>query len=109
MSKRRMLSLRKLKPESVQEYTRLHQQVWPELLEAYCQAGITEISCFLNGVNLVVYMEYESEIYEQEKDALNGNPIEIRWQALMKALDDTEFEQRHFDEVFHMLTEEKIR
>lgn len=39
MSKRRQLSLAMLSPECVQEYIRLHQQVWPELLAAYRQAG----------------------------------------------------------------------
>ena len=47
MSRRRMVSLARLRAECVREYVRLHQQVWPELLEAYRQAGITRISCFL--------------------------------------------------------------
>ena len=67
---------------------------------AYRKAGITQISCFLSGLNLVVYSEYEPEIYEMEKEALSRNS-EIRWQALMKTLRDPDFEQQAF-EVFHM-------
>jgi len=102
MPKRRMLFRSRLKPESVQEYVRLHQQVWPELLEAYRKAGITQVSCFLNGLDLVVYSEYEQEVYEREKEALSRKPVEIRWQALIKPLRDPDFEQRSFEEVFHM-------
>lgn len=102
MSKRRMLSRSRLKPEGVQEYVRLHRQVWPELLEAYRTAGIAQISCFLSGLDLVVYSEYELEVYEKGKEALSRNLVEIRWQALIKPLRDPDFEQQALEEVFHM-------
>lgn len=101
MTKYRTLSLRRLKPECVPDYIHYHQQVWPELLEAYHQAGITRIDCCLNGSDLVVCIEYDSDVYEKRKDALRRNPIEIRWQALMETLRDTSVEQRFFEEVFH--------
>lgn len=101
MAKYRTLSLRCLKPECVQDYVSYHQQVWPELLEAYHQAGITRIDCCLNGSDLVVCIEYDSDVYEKMKDALRHNPIEIRWQALMETFRDISVEQRFFEEVFH--------
>ncbi len=107
MSKYRTMFRTRLKPECVQEYVRQHQQVWPELLAAYREAGITQISCFLNGLDLIVYSEYESEIYDKEKDALSHNPTEVRWQALMKTLRDPGFEAQYFDEVFYMSPEVK--
>lgn len=97
-----MLSLSRLRPGCVQEYIRLHQQVWPELLEAYRQAGIIQISCFLNGLDLIVYSEYELEVYETAKDALGRNGVEVRWQALMQTLRDPDFVPQAFQEVFFM-------
>ena len=102
MSKHRQLSLARLHPECVQEYIRLHQQVWPELLAAYRQAGITQISCFLKDLDLIVYSEYEPEVYEEAKEQLNHNAVEVRWQALMQALRDPDFEPQTFREVFFM-------
>lgn len=91
-----------LKPEGIPEYIRLHQQVWPELLKVYRQAGITEISCFQNGCEVVVYSEYEMEVYQQAKESLNHNSVELRWQALIQNLRDPDSPPLHFEEVFHM-------
>jgi L-rhamnose mutarotase len=100
--KSRMCLTFRLKRESVPEYIRLHQQVWPELLEVYGRAGISQISCFLNDCDVVVYSEYELEVYEQEKESLSRDPMELRWQALMQSLRDPASQTRHFEEVFHM-------
>jgi L-rhamnose mutarotase len=68
MTQRRMLSLARLRPECVQEYVRLHQQVWPELLAIYRQAGIRHVSCFLNGLDLVVYTSMSLTFMKTHKD-----------------------------------------
>jgi L-rhamnose mutarotase len=102
MSKQRMIWLDRLKTESVQEYIRLHQQVWPELEAAYRQAGILQIGCYLNGCERVVFMEYESEIYDKARASLDSNPVEIRWQALMKTLCDPQVERQSFTEVYYL-------
>jgi L-rhamnose mutarotase len=96
-----MLSLSRLRPECVPEYIRRHQQVWPELLDAYRQAGITQISCFLNGLNLIVYSEYELDVYETAREALSRNGVEVRWQALMQTLRDQTVHHRLFGSLLH--------
>lgn len=101
MAKHRTLSLRRLKPECIQAYRNYHEQVWPELLDAYDQAGIMWVSCFLQGCDLVVCIEYDEDVYEESRDALSHNPVEIRWQALMETLRDPGVEPRLFEEVFH--------
>ncbi len=102
MSKRRMLFMARLEPRHVDEYVYFHKQVWPELLDAYQRSGITQISCFLHGCDLIVYSEVDAEIYEREKDALSQNPVELRWQSLMKSFRDPAAEERQFEEVFYM-------
>ncbi len=102
MPTHRTVSYSRLKPECVQEYVRWHQQVWPELLEAYRKAGITQISCFLGDLDLVVYSEYDTEVYEKEKESLRRNPVEIRWQALMKTLRDPKWPGQELQQVFYM-------
>ena len=102
MPRRRTVSQCRLKLECVEEYIRRHQQVWPELLEAYRKAGITQISCFLHDLDLLVYSEFETEVYEKAKDSLARDPIETRWQAMMESLRDPAFENHSYDEVFYM-------
>lgn len=102
MPKQRSLWLDRLKAESVSEYIRLHQQVWPELEAAYRQAGILQIGCYLNGCERVVFMEYESDIYEQAKASLDCDPVEIRWQALMKTFCDPQVERQNLTEVYYL-------
>ena len=77
MSKKHTLWLDRLKAESVPEYIRLHQQVWPELEAAYRQAGILQMGCYLNGCERVIVIEFETEIYNQAKAGLDSNPVEI--------------------------------
>ena len=102
MSKQRLLWLDRLKAESVPEYIRLHQQVWPELEAAYRQAGILQLGCYLNGCERVVFIEYESEIYDQAKASLDRNPVEIRWQALMKTFCDPQVDRHSLTEVHYL-------
>jgi len=102
VSKQRILWLDRLKVESVPEYIRLHQQVWPELEAAYLQAGILQMGCYLNGCERLVFIEYESEIYDQLKANLDCNPVEIRWQALMKTFCDPQVDRHSLTEVYYL-------
>lgn len=99
---KRWLVQGRLRADQVDECVRYHPAVWPELLEAYRQAGISRISCFLHGVDLLVYSEYEVETYEREKERLRRHPAEVRWQALMVTLRDPHFAPVEYTEVFHM-------
>ncbi|KAL6072595.1 L-rhamnose mutarotase [Balamuthia mandrillaris] len=44
-------------PALIQEYKELHQNVWPEVLHALSQIGITKMKIFLLGVHLFMYFE----------------------------------------------------
>ena len=101
MSKQRTLLIDRLKAESVSEYIRLHQQVWPELEAAYRQAGILQIGCYLNGCERVVFMEYDTDLRAGEA-SLDCNPVEIRWQALMKTLCDPQVDRQSLTEVYYL-------
>ena len=107
MPTQRALWVDRLKAESVPEYIQMHQQVWPELEQAYRQAGILQMSCFLNGCERVVFMEYETEIYDHAKASLDSNPLEIRWQALMKTFCDPQVDRQSLTEVYHLSPDSK--
>ena len=46
-----------VKPERLEAYKRLHQEVWPELLEDMRAASIRNYSIFADGPELFGYLE----------------------------------------------------
>jgi L-rhamnose mutarotase len=99
---KRMMFHSRLKPECVKEYVREHKRVPPKLLAAYRKAGITTIGCYLKGLDLFVYSEYDPKIYSKAKAALSRNPVEVRWQKHMASLRDQTFGNHEYKEVFFM-------
>jgi L-rhamnose mutarotase len=102
MTIRRFLIQRVLKPESVGEYIQYHQNVPAGLMQAYHEAGVTDLSCFVCSNKLIVYMEVDQDIYEKKSVDLTTNAIDVNWQALMATLNDPEAEIQIYDEVFRM-------
>ena len=100
--KARKIHMARIKPEKLEEYKEYHRNVWPELQEAYHQAGITQLSCYLHENILLVTLEYDEAIYPAAKAALAENEVEMRWQALMRPLADPDFKSLEFEEVFYM-------
>lgn len=92
----------KIKDDCVEQYREYHRNVWPELEKAYKEAGIMQLSCFMDGSALLVYLECEKDLYAASRDALAENEVEVRWQALMKTLSDSSFEFIEYEEVYRM-------
>ena len=92
----------KLKSDCVEKYRDYHDNVWPELEEAYRKAGITTISCAPNGPYLIVYEEYDEGTYEKARQSLDNDEIEIRWKSLMRELRDPDFQMQNFEEVYRL-------
>lgn len=103
--KKRTIRLAQLKPECLAEYRKYHENVWPELVAAYRRAGIERISCFLHDTRLLVFFEYESEIYPESCEWLDKNEFEMKWAGFMQALADPSFKTIEFEEVYHMPSE----
>ena len=97
----RLLKL-KIKDDCVDEYCQYHRNLWPELEETYKQHGIMQLSCFMDGSSLFVYLECDAEVYPNAKDALAENEIEKKWQAIMATLSDSVFEMVEYKEVYRM-------
>ena len=70
-----------VKPERLEEYRRLHREVWPELLDDMRAASIRNYSIFAHGSELFGYLECDD--WEQVKAALARSDANRRWQAYM--------------------------
>ncbi len=99
---KRTLFWGRIRADKIEEYKESHRQVWPELLAAYRQAGIRKISCFLHGVDLLVYTEYDEAIYPTARKELSQLDVCRRWDAWMREFAEPGFKAVEFEEVFRM-------
>lgn len=75
----------RVRPEHVAEYTRVHQAVWPEMLDALSEAGWRHYSLFVSpDGTLVGYVEADD--LETVQRAIQANPVNDRWQRSVAAL-----------------------
>ncbi len=74
-----------VQPERLEEYKRLHQQVWPELLADMHEAGICNDSIFADGPELFAYLECDD--WDTTSAALARSDANRRWQDFMRGTD----------------------
>jgi L-rhamnose mutarotase len=73
----------RLKPGALAEYTRYHDEIWPELVDQIRASGIRQITTFLDGENLILYSEVEDE---GAWDRLWESEVHRRWGEVMAPL-----------------------
>jgi L-rhamnose mutarotase len=71
-----------VRPEQLDEYKRLHREVWPELLRDMRAAGIRNYSIFADGPELFGYLECDD--WEAVNRALAESDANRRWQEFMQ-------------------------
>jgi L-rhamnose mutarotase len=96
----------RVKPERLDEYKRLHREVWPELLRDLRAAGARNYSIFADGAELFGYLECDDRAAFNR--AMAGSDANRRWQEYMAGYLATPVEPdateplRLMDEVFRM-------
>lgn len=78
---RRVAFRLRVKPERLDEYIRIHAEVWPELLDDLTEAGYRNYSIFADGPELFGYLECDD--WNAAQAALSGSDANRRWQAWM--------------------------
>lgn len=71
----------RVKPGKLDEYVRLHAEVWPELLADLRAAGHRNYSIFVDGYDLFGY--FECDDFEASQAAMARSDANHRWQAFM--------------------------
>jgi L-rhamnose mutarotase len=71
----------RLKPGMEEAYEKAHAEVWPELVAAQREVGISRWLIFRDGVEL--FHTVECENFERAVADLSRNPVDQRWQAHM--------------------------
>jgi L-rhamnose mutarotase len=81
-----------------EEYRRMHAAVWPELIAAAREAGLSNHSCFVSGRRVIVYAEAED--LEATFSRILATDVKKRWdQAMFSILEATN--TAPLQEVFH--------
>ena len=71
-----------VRPELIDEYTRRHASVWPEMREALTAAGWRNYSLFLKSDGtLIGYVECDD--FSSAQAAMTATDVNARWQADM--------------------------
>lgn len=78
----------RVKPEKLDEYNRLHADVWPELLAELKAAGMSNYSLWLRPDGLEFgYLECQD--WDAACKYLDGSQVHTRWQEFMQDFLDT--------------------
>jgi L-rhamnose mutarotase len=71
----------RVQPGKLDEYIRLHGEVWPELLADLHAAGYRNYSIFSDGLDLFGY--FETDDFDAAQAAMATSDANHRWQAFM--------------------------
>ncbi len=81
----------KVKPDKLEEYKKIHAQVWPELLAELKAAGIRNYSLWLRPDGLEFgYLECDD--WQATCDYLAKSEVHTRWQVYMQDYLDSPIE-----------------
>ncbi len=96
-----------LPPENLEEYRRLHADVWPEVLRMIHECNIRNYSIFYRNGMLYAYFEYVGDDYEADMKKMAADPNTREWWAvcgpLQRPLENRAEEEwwAHMEQVFH--------
>ena len=97
----------KVKPEKLEEYKRLHADVWPEVLDMIRECNIRNYSIFHRDGYLFCYFEYVGEDFEADMEKMAADPkTQEWWDVCMPCQEPVETAEEGewwapMDEVFH--------
>ena len=70
-----------VKPEKLDEYKRLHAQVWPEILDLLKKAHVANYTIFHKDGQLFGVFDYFGSDLDADFAAMNAAPIVQQWYA----------------------------
>ena len=100
-------SVIKIKPEKLEEYKKLHANIWPEVAKMIAECNITNYSIYHKDGYLFSYFEYIGKNYKSDMKKMAADPITQKWWDICKPMQeplDTKKEEEWWaeaEEVFH--------
>ncbi len=72
----------RIKPQMLERYRQLHQDVWPDVLAALKLAGISNYTIYQHADLLFSYMEYTGHDFDADRATLLADPAMQKWNSL---------------------------
>ncbi len=85
---KRVGSVLKVRPESLESYKEYHAAVWPEILALITECNIRNYSIFLKDNYLFAYFEYHGTDRKADFEKMAANPKMKEWWAIMEPMQD---------------------
>lgn len=79
----RVCFLLQIRPDELDEYLAAHESVCPEMLAALTRTGWRNYSLFFRKPDGLVVGYLETEDYAAAQRAMDAEPINLKWQAVM--------------------------
>ena len=79
MSIKRIGQVIGIKPEEIEEYERIHENIWPTVAATLKRANIQNYSIFRYENLLFAYMEYTGTDYEADMALIAADPETQNW------------------------------
>jgi L-rhamnose mutarotase len=74
----------KVKPEKLEEYKRLHANVWPDVSKLIGECNIQNYSIYYRDGLLFSYLEYVGDDFEADMEKMAANPVNQQWWDVCK-------------------------
>jgi len=78
----------RLKPGALEEYSRLHSDVWPEVLAKIADCNIRNYSIYHKDGYLFAYFEYHGTDFAADMARMAADPSTRRWWSVCEPLQD---------------------
>ena len=75
----RYLQIVRVKPDRIDEYERIHRDVWPGVLATIHTCNIRNYSIYRYGNLLIAYFEYVGEDYKADMARMAADPVTQKW------------------------------
>ncbi len=104
----RYLQIVRVKPEYIEEYERIHREVWPGVLATIRACNIRNYSIYRYGKVLIAYFEYVGQDYKADMARMAADPVTKEWWTHTDPMQEPVPEQKagewwlRLPEVFHV-------
>ena len=77
-------SVIKVKPDRLDEYKKLHEAVWPDVLKMIRECNIRNYSIYYKDGYLFSYFEYIGKDYDADTAKMSEDPVTQKWWSVCK-------------------------
>ena len=101
---KRIATITKLKSGMKEEYKKIHDKIWDDMVEAGHKANMRNFTIFVHEDYLFSYFEYIGDNYEADMARKNSLEVTKKWREATGAMTDFLFDETkiiNLDELWH--------